>query len=113
MKLKKRSFIILLLSFGMMSSVFFSSCKKDKSMEAIIVVKLMSDTMQRVPDARVVLSQGDVEVIGYTNQNGEYRHTFDLPIMLDITVTKDTMKGLGTIGLGDPGHDVTKFIYLH
>jgi len=113
MKLTKQSILILLLSFGVMSSVFFTSCKKDKSMEAIIVVKLMSDTLQRVPDARVVLSQGDVEVIGYTNQNGEYRHTFDLPILLDITITKDTLKGLGTIALGDPGHDVTKYIYLY
>lgn len=113
MKLKKQSILILLLVFGMVGSVFFTSCKKDKSMEAIIMVKLMSDTLQRVPDARVVLSQGDIEVIGYTNQNGEYRHTFDLPIMLDITVTKDTLKGLGTIGLGDPGHDVSKYIYIY
>jgi hypothetical protein len=82
-------------------------------MEAIIIVKLMQDTTQRVPDARVILSQGDVEVIGYTNQNGEYRHTFDLPILLDISVTKDTLKGISTIGLGDPGHDVTKIVYVY
>ena len=82
-------------------------------MEAIIVVKLMSDTLQRVPDARVILSQGDVEVIGYTNQNGEFRQTFELPILLNIVVTKDTLKGLGTIGLGEPGEDVMKFMYIY
>jgi len=82
-------------------------------MEAIIIVKLMQDTTQRVPDARVVLSKGDVEVIGYTNQYGEYRHTFDLPILLDISVTKDTLKGISIIGLGEPGKDVTKIVYVY
>jgi len=113
MKSKSIPIIASLLLIGLISSTFFTSCKKDKSMEAIIIVKLMSDTLQRVPDARVVLSQGDVEVIGYSNQNGEFRHTFDLPILLDITVTKDTLKGLGTIGLGEPGQDVSKIVYLY
>ncbi len=72
----------------------------------------MSDANERVPDARVVMHKGDIEVIGYTNQNGEYRHTFDLPIQLDIEVTKDTLKGLGIINLGDPGKDVRKTIYI-
>ena len=81
-------------------------------MEAILTVKLMSDTLQRVRDARVVMSKGDVEVIGYTNQSGQFRHTFELPIQLDIVVTKDSLRGLGTISLGSPGKDVEKSIYI-
>ncbi len=109
-KLKKLTFIALVL--GVFAGLISTSCKKDKSMEAIIVVKLMSDTTKVVPDARVYMHQGDVEVTGYTNQYGEYRHTFDLPIQLDIEVTKDTLKGIGIIQLGEPGVDVRKSIYI-
>ena len=82
-------------------------------MEAVIIVRLMADTTQKVPNARVKMHKEDVEVIGYTNQNGVYRHTFDLPIQLDIEVTKDSLKGIGVINLGDPGIDVQKTIYIY
>ena len=103
--------ILLGLSF-IIAIILPPSCKKDESMEAIIVVKLMSDTTKIVPNARVYMSRGDVEVTGYTNDYGEYRHTFDLPIQLDIEVTKDTLKGIGIINLGEPGVDVRKSIYI-
>ena len=109
-KLKRIAFTVLVL--GIFASLILTSCKKDKSMEAIIVVKLMSDTTKIVPDARVYMHQGDVEITGYTNQYGEYRHTFDLPIQLDIEVTKDSLKGIGIIQLGQPGVDVRKSIYI-
>jgi hypothetical protein len=109
----KKQILILLLSLSFLGTFLLSSCKKDTGMEAILVVRLMSDTTVKVPDARVRMHKEDVDVLGYTNQNGEYRHTFDLPIQLDIIVTKDSLKGIGIINLGDPGKDVRKTIYIY
>jgi len=108
-----KQILFFLLSLGFIGSLMFSSCKKDASMEAILVVRLMSDTTVKVPNARVRMHKEDIDVLGYTNQNGEYRHTFDLPIQLDIEVTIDTLKGIGVINLGDPGKDVRKTIYIY
>ena len=82
-------------------------------MDAIVIVKLKSSTLHGVPNAHVHLYQGTVDVTGVTDASGEFRHTFELPILLNIEVTKDTLKGFGTIGLGDPGVDVTKTIYIY
>ena len=113
MKSKSILFFTIVLVLGLISSSVFTSCKKEESIDAIIIVKLISDTTQRVANAHVVLSQGDVEVMGYSDQNGEFRHTFDLPIILDVTVTKDSLKGLSTIALSDPGRNVSKIVYLY
>ena len=96
----------------LLALIFMTSCQKDKSMEATVVVRYMADTSKVVPDARVYMHRGDVEVTGYTNNYGEYRHTFDLPIQLEIEVTKDTLKGIGIINLAEPGEDVSKTIYI-
>lgn len=81
-------------------------------MEAIITVKMLADTTILIKNARIELYKDDVKVIGYTNQSGEYRHTFDNLIQLDISVTKDTLKGIGVINLGEQGVDVKKTIYV-
>ena len=113
MMLKKHNIFFLFLSIGIIASLLFTSCKKDRSMDAIIIVKLKSSTLHGVAGAHVLLRQGDITASGYTDANGEYRHTFELPILLNVEVTKDTLKGVGSIGLGDPGTDVTKTIYIY
>lgn len=88
------------------------SCKKDRSMTLTIVAKNLSDTTILVPDAKVVLDKGSIHVEGYTDSKGEFRHTFNLQIQLDVTVTKDTLAGIGIVNIGTLGVDVEKSIYV-
>lgn len=92
--------------------VFSSSCRKDRSMTLTVVAKLMGDTNMVVPNAKVVLFKDDIRVEGYTDGQGEFRHSFNLQIQLDIVVSKDTLQGLGKINLGDLGEDLEKSVYL-
>lgn len=107
--LRNSKLILIVLVFFVSILV---SCKKDRSMEAVITVKMLADTTILIKNARIEMYKDDVKVIGYTNQSGEYRHTFDNLIQLDISVTKDTLKGIGVINLGEQGVDVKKTIYV-
>jgi hypothetical protein len=108
-----KNFKPLFIFFVFLSFVIvFSSCKKERGMEAIITVKKLVDTTAVVSGARVEMYQGDIKVIGYTNGYGEFRHTFDLPVQLNISVEKDSMKGIGIINLGNPGEEVYKSVYI-
>ncbi|OIP00061.1 MAG: hypothetical protein AUJ98_09200 [Bacteroidetes bacterium CG2_30_33_31] len=107
---KKLILIAFLIAFG---SVFiFSSCRKEKSMTLTITVKMMSDTNAVVPNAKVVLNKEDIHIEGYTDALGQFRHSFNLQIQLDVTVTKDTLSGIGIVNLGNLGTDVEKSIYI-
>jgi hypothetical protein len=101
--------LVLLLGIGIL---FSSSCRKDRSMTLTITAKLMGDTNQVVPDAKVLITKDDILVEGYTDSKGEFRHTFNLQIQLDVVVSKDTIKGIGMVNLGELGEDVEKSIYL-
>jgi len=82
-------------------------------MEAIITVKLMADTMVVLPDVRVEMTREDVEIIGYTDDNGQFIHTFEQPIQLDIKAYNDTLSGIGVINIGAYGHDYAKSIFVY
>lgn len=107
---KYLGFWILALILG--SIIGLASCHKNESMEALITVKLMADTSLVMPGVRVELTQDDIEIIGYTDGNGEFRYTFESPIQLDIKAFNDTLTGLGVINLSDYGTDYEKTIFI-
>lgn len=100
----------LLIIGGLITSY---SCRKRRSMEAVITVKLMADTMVVLPDVRVEMTKGDVEIVGYTDDNGQFIHTFEQPVQLDIKAYNDTLSGIGVINIGDYGHDYSKSIFIY
>ena len=89
-----------------------TSCFKNESMEAVITVKLMTDTTVIMPGVRVELMQRDIEVGGYTDGNGEFRYTFESPIQLNINAFNDTLAGIGVINIADYGTDYEKTIFI-
>ena len=101
--------VIIMLFVGLIS---LSSCRKDLSMTLTITVKMMGDTNVLVPNAKVILTKDDIHVEGYTDGHGQFRHTFNLQIQLDVSVTKDTLSGMGIVNLGKTGIDVEKSIYI-
>ncbi|MBN2747211.1 MAG: hypothetical protein JXR34_10840 [Bacteroidales bacterium] len=101
--------LILLVGIILFSS---TSCRKERSMTLTVVAKLLADTNIVVPGAKVVLLKDDIRVEGYTDGRGEFRHSFNLQVQLDITVSNDSLKGLGKVNLGTHGEDVEKSIFL-
>ena len=81
-------------------------------MTVVITAKKMSDTTEVVTGAKVNLNRDDVNISGFTDNNGQFRHTFDLQMQLDVEVTKGSLKGLGVVNMGDLGEDVNKTIYM-
>lgn len=106
--------LALIISFGIIFLTVFSlySCKKDRSMEVIITVKLFEDTNIVIPNARVELYQEDVDVVGYTNGYGEFRYTFELPMQVNVSVSKDTLAGVGILNVGTYGEEIRRTIYV-
>jgi len=110
---KLKTHIILFISIAIISGIAtLSSCKKDRSMEAIITVKWMVDTMVVIPSCRVELKKDDIKIIGYTDGRGEYRYTFEQPVQLEIRATNDSLAGVGIINLGDYGKDYAKTVFV-
>lgn len=105
--------IATLLVLSGMAAFVFVHCAKDPDMVVSIYVKLKDDSTVVVPDARVVLSKEDVEVVGYTDANGKFTHTFKLKMMLDVEATKDTLMGRTTLRLGDPGSRYRKTVFIY
>ena len=81
-------------------------------MTVIITAKKLSDTLEVVKGAKVNLSRDDVTISGFTDNRGQFRHTFDLQMQLDVVATKDSLKGIGVVNMGEPGEDVNKTIYM-
>lgn len=100
----------LIIMIGLMGSY---SCRKNRSMEAVITVKLMADTMVVVPNVRIEMTKSDVEIIGYTDDNGQFMHTFEQPVQLDIKAYNDTLTGIGVINISAYGHDYSKSIFIY
>ena len=109
--LKNSRYVVSILLIGL-AALVFSGCRKDRSMTLTITAKMLGDTTQLVPNAKVILDKDDIHVEGYTDLRGEFRHTFNLQIQLDVVVTKDTLKGIGKVNVGDLGEDVDKTIYI-
>ena len=89
-----------------------SACHKNESMQATIIVKLMADTSISMPGVRVELTQGDVNVGGYTDGNGEFTYTFEHPVQLNIKAYNDTLSGIGIINIGRYGTDYEKTVFI-
>ena len=108
----KSALIIFLMSLIAFS---FSTCKKDTSCEALITVKLQSDTSVIVPAAIVELKKADVYIDGVSDASGQFRHTFKLEAILDVYAEKDnpgdTLRGLTVIRL-KPGETVGKTVLI-
>jgi hypothetical protein len=99
--------VVVCLSLGL------TQCAKDPDMVVTIYVKLKDDTMKVIPDARVVLHKEDVEVIGYTDSQGKFVHTFRQKMYLDVDATKDTLSGRTTLRLSDPGKKYRKTVFVY
>ncbi len=110
--IKKHIVALSLLAF-VIGTLALTSCHKDRSMTAIITVKLMSDTMVILPGVRVEMSKGDVAFFGYTDGNGEFRQSFEQPVQLDIRAFNDTLSGIGVINIGEYGTDYGKSIFIY
>lgn len=103
-------FMVSVLAFS------FTTCKEDTECEAVVTVKLQSDTTVVVPNADVELKKEDVREIGVSDANGQYRHTFKLEAILDIYAKKgydtgDTLTGQTVIRL-KPGETVYKTVFI-
>jgi hypothetical protein len=81
----------------------FVDCRKDTDCIAVITVRKQSDTAIVVPNTRVWLKQGNVNVPGVTDISGQFRYTFKLPAILQVTAqyngTPDTLRGTAVIQL--------------
>jgi len=110
---KHNLYISLFVSVILLAGLFTAtSCKKDRSMEAIITVKLMMDTMVVVPNCRVEMTKDDIKIIGYTDGRGEYRYTFEQPVQLEVKAFNDSLSGIGVINLGTYKTDYYKTIFV-
>ncbi len=97
MKMKYNNSIIMSFIF-ICILITFSYCVKDKDCYAVINVKEKDDTTRVIAGAEVTLEQGDVEVIGTTDNSGQFRHTFKFPAILQVTVKyRDSINGEGEI----------------
>ncbi len=113
MKILKTHTNLLFIVLFIIAVLTSYSCRKNRSMEAVITVKLMADTMVVMPNVRVEMTKDDVEIVGYTDNNGQFFHTFEQPVQLDIKASNDTLSGIGVINIGSYGHDYAKSIFIY
>jgi hypothetical protein len=117
MKAIFKTIILSVIITGILFSL--SNCKKDTECEAVITVKLQSDTTVACPNATVEIRKEDVYVMGVTDANGQMRHTFKLEAILDVnamfpmtTPIVDTLYGQTVIRL-KPGETVYKTVFVN
>jgi hypothetical protein len=58
------------------------------------------------------MTKDDIKIIGYTDGRGEYRHTFEQPVQLEVKAFNDSLSGIGVINLGSYGSDYAKTIFV-
>ena len=112
----KKLFKLLVIAVVVASISFsFSSCKEDTECEAVVTVKLQSDTSVVVPNAEVEISKQDIRVVGVSDANGQFRYTFKLEAILDVIAKSsgatDTLYGQTVIRL-KPGETVYKTVFI-
>jgi hypothetical protein len=97
--------IISIIVVGFIS--LLTECRKDTSCTAVITVRKRSDTAIVVPNARIRMYQGNVNIQGITDMNGQFTHTFTLPAILNDSAklfkrdssTVDSLSGSAVIQL--------------
>jgi hypothetical protein len=93
--------VLAIIVVGFIS--LFTNCKKDTDCIVVITVRKQSDTNIIVPNTNILLYQGNVNVPGVTDMNGQFRYTFSLPAILQVSATyngtPDTLKGSAVIQL--------------
>ena len=109
----KATLLIFMISIIALS---FTTCKDDPECEAVITVKLQSDTFVIVPNATVEIKKQDVHIEGISDASGQFRHTFKLEAILDVTAIKgdtlgDTLYGQTVIRL-KPSETVYKTVFI-
>jgi len=114
--MRKSFSLSLLLLAAMVTGVLSTSCEEEKTdCEAVIQVRYFDDTSMAVPGADVILGKDfQIRVDGVTDQHGEFRHTFDLEAILDVTASIDTgeyLEGNSVIRLR-PGNTVYRTVYV-
>ena len=107
---------IVLLFMVSVIAFSFTTCKDDPECEAVITVKLQSDTSVVVPNASVEIRKEDVYEAGTSDANGQFRHTFKLEAILDVMAEKgdstgDTLYGQTVIRL-KPSETVYKTVFI-
>jgi hypothetical protein len=115
MKSISRYFIMSLTIIGIV--ILYSTCNKDTDCDAVITVKMQSDTNIIVPNATVKIHKEDVYVEGVSDANGQFRHTFKLEAILDVDAKvpgtpPDTLYGQTVIRL-KPGKTVYKSVFVN
>ena len=53
-----------------------------------------------------------MDIVGYTDDNGQFRYTFEQPVQLDIKAYNDTVSGIGVINVGTYGYDYSKTVFV-
>jgi hypothetical protein len=112
-----KTIILSVIITGVLFSL--SNCKKDTTCEAVITVKLQSDTSVICPNATVKIHKEDVYIEGVSDANGQLRHTFKLEAILDVDAIfpksgppVDTLYGQTVIRL-KPGETVYKTVFVN
>jgi hypothetical protein len=103
MKTIIKRIILSIVIVGFVS--LLTNCSKDTNCIAVITVRKQSDTSLVVPNAKVVIASvtNVIHVQGVTDINGQFRYTFSLPAILNVSAsfpgTPDTLTGTGVIQL--------------
>jgi hypothetical protein len=101
MKTIIKRIILSIVIVGFVS--LLTNCSKDTNCIAVITVRKQSDTAVVVPNAIIKLFQGNVHVQGVSDINGQFRYTFTLPAILQVSAayngTPDTLTGSAVIQL--------------
>ncbi|MCF8296866.1 MAG: hypothetical protein K9J13_04905 [Saprospiraceae bacterium] len=118
-----KAFFRYIFSFIIVFSVLISltTCRKDPDMQVTIYVKMRNDTLIVVPEAKVILTKQDVEIVGYTDYNGKFTHTFKLQMQLDVFAEKDTsengtapiLEGYTILKMGELGKDYRRTVFIN
>ena len=88
-----------------------SKCNKEPNMPVVITVKMQSDTNVVVPNATVKIAKGDTKVEGITDAYGQFRHTYKLEAIFDVTADLDTLHGVTIVRL-KPDQTVYKTVFI-
>lgn len=97
------------------------ACKKESTdCKTVITVKKLSDTLQVIPYARVIIAPDypDVRVEGKSDGSGQFSYTFKYEGILDVLCSKkiegtpDSLFGRGVIRLV-PGETTYKTIFVY
>lgn len=110
MKVIFKSIILSFLFIGI--AILFANCKKDTECKSVITAKLQSDTNIVVSEATIKITKQDIYVEGVTDASGEYRHTFPLEAILDVSITKGSLSGKAILRL-KPGETVYKSVFMN